>query len=97
MIKHLDKKSTELMMTYKIEDAIFAEKSDLKKDLLDLSIKYGILSKETAFYCKSSEPNKEIKLNAVQKVAIPAISRNYDHSQKLAKINKIVQDMNYMT
>lgn len=58
---------------------IWWEKAEIKKSLLELSLRYGILCKATAFFCKIASKNQENEQLERAHVRVPSIlSEDYD-------------------
>ena len=69
------------------------DKEEIKAALIELSLKYGILCKETAFFCDIKGNDDVVKSFKQEKVVVPAItSVDYEHADRfrsLASSNKM--------
>ena len=62
------------------QSVLWMDKAEIKKTLVELSVKYGILCKETAFICEvTKDDEKHVVSTEKIKVTVPAIrSRDYE-------------------
>ena len=71
------------------QSVLWMEKAEMKKTLVELSVKYGILCKETAFICEVTQGEKK-RDEAVEriKVTVPAVSSSsYSASSPLFRMS----------
>ena len=64
-----------------VTQKMLAETEEIRKSLVELSVKYGILCKETAFICEMRQKDKvSVQTSEKIKVTVPAIAESKDSS-----------------
>ena len=81
MIRRLETEKTNI---------VWMSKEDIQETLVDLSLKYGVLCKETAFFCETEKANvKAIQQN--QKIKLSNDSQSAVHRSQLEVLNAVIQ------
>ena len=63
-----------------IREKMLKEKEEIRKSLVELSVKYGILCKETAFICEMRQKGKvSLQTSEKIKITVPAIAEPKDY------------------
>ena len=78
MIRRLETEKTNI---------VWISKEDIQETLLDLSLKYGILCKETAFFCETEKENVKVTLDTQKiKIVIPTTTSHDYHLSPLPNL-----------
>jgi len=87
MIKELEEQKKSGSAAKENKDILWMMEKDIKESLLELSLKYGILCKETAFICEVSDSTDETKNLDKIKVIVPSIeSSDYANVSQRADV-----------
>jgi len=88
MIKRLEEAQKENKNIKNVPDIYWNEsKEEIQKSLLELSLKYGILCKETAFFCDVKE-NNELHNTIQAKVIVPTLT-THDYNRLQPQYQKV--------